>query len=199
MTVAPRTMSGPPASIDAFIEVAAERFVGARRVRADDGGRVGERREPLEDDGVGRNLRMGHEGAEARPAVRLDPAKVVEPVDGDDALRSGALPWRAPTTRSVPPATGRAPLASAPPRPPWPPRGTRRSLGLPGGGPDTLGGHRQLPDPAADDLRDRVRDCSGVGTVRLADALRPQRSTVFGRRLDPGDIDAGASAAVTSL
>ena len=95
---------------------------------------------------------------------------------------SGALPWRAPTTRSVPPATGRAPPPSS-----W-------SGLLDGRRGDELAAHRPFSrlalqtrsgvigsclTCAADDLRDRVADGA---RGRDTPAARRRPSSPWARR-----------------
>ena len=95
--------------------VAAERADVARRRRADQRAGIGERRCSRRRSSASTSRRacvtsapMRTPSAEPRCAERLDA------IDRDDASPgSGALPWRAPTTRSLPPATGRAPAATA--------------------------------------------------------------------------------------
>ena len=109
---------------------------------------------------------------------------------------SGDLPWRAPTTRSVPPATGRAPGAEL---------GRTRLVDASLAAtyvaahdplscialPDPLGRHRQLrargaPMTLAMRVRDRAR---GRHAGRLADALGALRPGVGGVELHPVDRD----------
>ena len=112
MTVAPSTTSGAGrlGRRRRVHQVPADRAGPARRRRPDDGGRVGERR-PADADirrrgepGVATSARPGR-GRRPRPV----PAELGDPVDRDDRLGAGPCrPCRAATTRSVPPATGRA-------------------------------------------------------------------------------------------
>ena len=140
-------------------------------MRADDGGRIGERGEPLEDDGVGRDLGVGHERAEAEPAVRyLESAKVVEPVDGDDALRERRLAL-ARADDEVGPAGDRARAARQ-----------RRQRLVHRGSRDVRGGHSARPEVAAQ-TRSGVIGSSRIRlptTCAIALAIAPGVGTVGG-------------------
>ena len=96
-------------------EVAAERALRTGRVGPDDRTGIGDGGVAGADVGVGGDLGVACERAEPEGSVleRLDALELDDAVDRNDALGQGRFPDRAPTTRSVPPATGRAPAASA--------------------------------------------------------------------------------------
>ena len=118
VAVAPKQMSGPPVSIagEAFITLPPMRALRPRGVGADDRAGIGERGEARADVGARGDLR---DGSRARRAAgrrrRATRRRGARRRGGSRRCCPGArdLPERAPTTRSVPPATGRAPLASA--------------------------------------------------------------------------------------
>ena len=216
VTVAPRHISGPPVSIagDAFItfppsvpwaRVAREPTIAAR---------VGQRREALADRADGRRSRRGSRARRGEAAAGvLDAAQRSDAVDRDERLgeRRLALPCADDEVRAARDRTRAA-------------RERRERLVEGGGGGESPSSARPAVQTTARlsgscdasqtrsgvigrwrtrapmHLRDRVRDRARRRHARrLADALRPLRPGVRRVRLDPVDLDRGASEAVTSL
>ena len=185
-------------------DVAADRPLRARRVRADDRARVGERGEPLADRGVRRDLGVRDERAEAEAVRRPSSiaAELGDAVDRDERVRAAApcpgARRRRGRCRPRPGARRRRSAASASStvvavakrRHAHCPASQTRS--------GVIGSWR---DARPDHLRDRVRDRARRRDARrLADALRALRPGVRRVGLDPVDRRSrGASEAVTSL
>ena len=94
--------------------IAAERADMAGRRRADKRRRIGDRGVRPDDDRIGHQLGVRHQGADPHPgAVEFDTAQFVDAIDGDEISRECRLAVPCPTTRSVPPAIGRAPAPRA--------------------------------------------------------------------------------------
>ena len=159
--------------------------------------RVGERREPLADE---RRRRRSPRGVTSAPRRSPPPPTSIPRSSSRRWIAtmlsgSGALPWRAPTTRSVPPATGAGRRRRAR-------RAPRRHVRC---GDEALDAHALLPWIAAHTRSGVIGSCR-TGADRPARSRSRSRPAVgthggsptpfepFGPgvrrvRLDPGDVD----------